>query len=256
LADKGGTPVTRSPRGGDAEPAESPLVSSVELVYRRTQRAILQGEYPPGSPLRLQQLARTNAVSLIPVREALRMLEAEGFVETIRNRGARVSPISPADVLDVYRCRMVLEAEALRQAFPHFTPEKIARQGKLHDRAQAYLTKQSPSYYQAHRALHFAWYEESRSKWLMRMIAILWGHTERYRKIVTPRVAREDGREGHGPVIDALARHDAEGAVQALQRHLQHTVNVVQAIYDEEQARLEAVPKPRVARPDSRRRAG
>jgi DNA-binding GntR family transcriptional regulator len=254
--------VKQSRDSGAADLSESPIVSSVELVYRRTQRAILQGDYPPGSPLRLQQLARSNAVSLIPVREALRMLEAEGFVESIRNRGARVSPLSPADVLDVYRCRMVLEAEALRQAFPRFTPEKIARLSKLHDRVIAYLPKQNPAYYEAHKALHFAWYEESQSKWLMRMIAILWGHTERYRKLATPRVVHEDGRSGHGPVIEALAKHDAEGAVKALQRHLQHTVDLVQQIYDEEQA-AEARAKPVIAhskaalaRPDARRRAG
>ena len=224
----------------DGEPQESPLVSSVELVYHRTRGGILQGQYPPGSPLRLQELARRNAVSLIPVREALRMLEAEGFVESIRNRGARVSPVSRADLLDVYRIRLVLEAEALRQAFPHFTPEKIVKLNKLHDRALGYLKKQSPAYFEAHRALHFALYQESRSRWLMRMIEILWGHTERYRKLATPRVAREDGTAGHGPVIEGLERRDLDAAVDALQRHLRHTVEIVEAIYEEQQAEAEA----------------
>jgi DNA-binding GntR family transcriptional regulator len=239
------------------EPPESPLVSSVELVYQRTRGAILHGQYPPGSPLRLQELARRNAVSLIPVREALRMLEAEGFVESIRNRGARVSPVSRADLLDVYRIRMVLEAEALRQAFPHFTPEKLARLNKLHDRTLNYLRKESPAYYEAHRALHFALYQESRSKWLMRMIEILWGHTERYRKLATPRVVREESTAGHGPVIEGLERHDLDAAVAALQRHLQHTVDVVQAIYEEQQAAAEAAKvKSQTVRTDPRRRAG
>lgn len=241
----------------DGEPQESPLVSSVELVYQRTRGGILQGQYPPGSPLRLQELARRNAVSLIPVREALRMLEAEGFVESIRNRGARVSPVSRADLLDVYRIRMVLEAEALRQAFPNFTPAKIARLNKLHDRVLSYLPKQSPAYYEAHRALHFALYEESRSKWLMRMIGILWGHTERYRKLATPRVAREESTAGHGPVIEGLERHDLDAAVRALQQHLQHTVDIVQAIYEEEQAQADAARiKTQSVRPDRRPRAG
>jgi DNA-binding GntR family transcriptional regulator len=241
----------------DGEPPESPLVSSVELVYKRTRGGILHGQYPPGSPLRLQELARRNAVSLIPVREALRMLEAEGFVESIRNRGARVSPMSRADLLDVYRIRMVLEAEALRQAFPHFTAEKIAQLNKLHDRALGYLKKESPAYFEAHRALHYALYEESRSKWLMRMIEILWGHTERYRKLATPRVAREESTAGHGPVIESLERRDLDAAVGALQRHLQHTVEIVEAIYAEQLAKAEAGKvKPQSGRPEPRRRAG
>src|SRR6478736_2795241 len=105
---------------------ESDLTSSVELVYRRTRHDIVSGELAPGVPLRLQELAARNGVSMIPVREALRLLEAEGFVDIHRNKGARVAPFSKEDMLDVYRTRLVLESEALRQAVPNVTPQLIA----------------------------------------------------------------------------------------------------------------------------------
>ena len=97
---------------------ESDLTSSVELVYRRTRHDIVSGELAPGVPLRLQELAARNGVSMIPVREALRLLEAEGFVDILQNKGARVAPVSKEDMIDVYRTRLVLETEALRQAVP------------------------------------------------------------------------------------------------------------------------------------------
>src|SRR5918994_6286654 len=118
-SEPGDTTVVRANTTGPSVGGD--LTSSVELVYQRTRRAILTGDYPPGSPLRLQELAARSGVSMIPVREALRLLEAEGFVESIPNRGARVAPLSLEDMLDVYRTRIVLEVEALRQAMPNIT---------------------------------------------------------------------------------------------------------------------------------------
>src|SRR4051794_15358550 len=103
------------------------LTSSVELVYQRTRHNILTGDYPPGSALRLQELADRFGVSIIPVREALRLLASEGFVDLIPNRGARVALLSMEDMLDVYRTRIALEVEALRQAAPRITAPMLVK---------------------------------------------------------------------------------------------------------------------------------
>jgi hypothetical protein len=107
--------------------------SYVDLVYRRTRDAIIRGDYPPGTPLRLQDLATQNEVSLIPVREALRLLEAERLVETIQNKGARVSPLSLDDIVDAYQTRIVLEVDALARAYPKLTAEELAAARRLKD---------------------------------------------------------------------------------------------------------------------------
>lgn len=209
------------------------LTSSVELVYQRTRRAILTGDYPPGSALRLQELANRNGVSMIPVREALRLLEAEGFVETIPNRGARVASLSLEDMLDVYRTRIVLEVEALRQAIPRITPQVLGKARRLNAKIVRQMAQRGYAQYEDHRAFHFLLYEPSGSKWLMRLISIVWDHTERYRRQGAPRVTPQAAEEEHERILARLEAGDAEGARAALRDHLEHSVAVLRGLFEE-----------------------
>ena len=219
------------PTGGRANtadlPAGSDLISSVELVYQRTRHAILTGDYAPGSPLRLQELAAQNGVSMIPVREALRLLEAEGFIDTIPNKGARVAPLSVADLRDVYRIRTVVEIEALRQAFPRIKPADIAKARRLNARLVRQFAKNGYATYADHRAFHFVFYEPSQSRWLMRLIGIVWDHTERYRRAGAPLVAGDLAGEEHERIVAAVEANDLEGASCALVDHLDRACEVI-----------------------------
>jgi DNA-binding GntR family transcriptional regulator len=201
----------------------SDLTSSVELVYQRTRQAIIRGDYPPSSPLRLQELAAQNGVSMIPVREALRLLEAEGFVENIPNRGARVAQLSLDDALEVYRTRLVLEVEALRQAMPRITPTVIAEAREINNRLVQGFSELGYASYVDHRAFHFAFYEPSRNRWLIRLIGIVWDHSERYRRIAAPTVTADATREEHEAILERVASGDVNGAVAALTFHLENS---------------------------------
>jgi DNA-binding GntR family transcriptional regulator len=213
------------PAGNDQEPVHKTFVAQ---VYERTRASILSGEYPPGAPLRLQDLATVNKVSLIPVREALRLLEADRMVETIPNKGARVSQLSVADVLDCYQTRIALEVEALRRAFGHLTPDDVAAARKLCEDMAGLFRAGDPSAYDVHRELHFLLYQASGSKWTMHCIRILWDHTERYRRIATPMHPNvEEVAAEHTRVIDAIEAGDRRGALRALRGHLQHTVKLL-----------------------------
>ena len=79
------------------------------------------GDYPPGFSLRMSELARLNGVSTIPVREAMRRLEAERLVESVANKGVRVARLSSTDLADAYQLRTILEAEAVRLAAGRLT---------------------------------------------------------------------------------------------------------------------------------------
>jgi DNA-binding GntR family transcriptional regulator len=220
------------------------LTSSVELVYQRTRRAILTGDYPPGSPLRLQDLAARNGVSMIPVREALRLLEAEGFVDSIPNRGARVAPLSMEDMLDVYRTRIVLEVEALRQAVPRTTPAVLLKARRVNDRIIRQFVQRGHAEYDDHRAFHFALYEPSGSKWLLRLIGIVWDHTERYRRIGASRVTAESARAEHESILDRIEAKDVDGALAALTEHLGHSVELLRKLFAEEPTLFTGAAKP------------
>ena len=214
--------------------ANADLTSSVELVYQRTRHAILTGDYPPGSPLRLQDLAGRSGVSMIPVREALRLLEAEGFVESIPNRGARVAPLSMEDMLDVYRTRIVLEVEALRQAMPQITPTVLAKARRLNNKIVRQFVQRGHAEYEDHRAFHFALYEPSGSKWLLRLIGIIWDHTERYRRVGAVLVKAESARAEHEHILDRIEAKDLDGALDALTTHLERSVEGFRQLFAED----------------------
>jgi DNA-binding GntR family transcriptional regulator len=218
--------------------AASDLTSSVQLVYERTRRAIIDGTHAPGSPLRIHQLAAENGVSLIPVREAIRMLAADALVEVVPNRGARVAPLSLDDMLDMYRTRIVLEGEALRQAAPRFTPAMLAEARGLIQTFVSALAQRDERAYEHHRTLHFLLYEPSQSRWLLRLITILWDHTERYRRFSMPRVTSDSVTEEHGAILDCLESGDVDGAVVAPQSHLEHSIRFHQRLHAEPVAAL------------------
>ena len=92
---------------------------------------ILSGELAPGARLRQDELARTFNVSHIPVREALRNLDAEGLVNIQPHRGAVVMPLSALEIEEIVRLRQILEVELLARAIPRFTTQDITRAQKL-----------------------------------------------------------------------------------------------------------------------------
>lgn len=217
------------------------LVSSVDLVYLRTRQSILSGEFEPGFPLRVQDLANRNGVSMIPVREALRKLESEGFVESIPNRGARVAPLSLEDMLDVYGVRIVLEVEALRQAIPHLTSAAFERARELNILMHESTDLGGAATQTLHHELHFLLYEPSGSRWLLKMIQSVWDHTERYRRAMAPHVDMNDSRMQHQRIIDALSSNDAPGALRGLELHLERSRDILAGLYASslEQPRVE-----------------
>lgn len=211
----------------------SDLTSSVELVYRRTRHDIVSGELAPGVPLRLQELAARNGVSMIPVREALRLLEAEGFVDILQNKGARVAPFSREDMLDVYRTRLVLETEALRQAVPNITPQVITTARKINEKLGRQKATQGVVLYDDHRRFHLMLYEPSGSRWLMRLISSVWDHTDRYRRQVETRVTHREVVSEHERILAAMEQGDANGSADALREHLERSMAIMSIDFDE-----------------------
>ncbi len=98
---------------GRPEPARR---STVDALSEALRDRILEGELPPGSPLREEALAGEYDVARHSLRSALRALQGEGLVEIQLGRGARVTSLSPDDVLGLSELRIALELEAARMA--------------------------------------------------------------------------------------------------------------------------------------------
>jgi DNA-binding GntR family transcriptional regulator len=216
---------------GESRPADPEVVTLVDRVYRQLREAVVNGEYPPGMPLRPDRLSRIYDVSLIPIREALRKLEVERLVEATPNKGVRVAAISARDLVDVYATRDVLEVEAIRRAWPRLDPAFVDELRELREAmVRANRASQQATAYELHRRLHFAMYERSDSPWLLHLIDILWNHTERYRRMVA-RVATflDEDYDLHGQVLDAFAQGNLDRAAHALRLDLGRTRDLILA---------------------------
>lgn len=105
-----------------------------ERVYRAIRERILSGSYGPGYRVVIDSLAEEFAVSALPVREAIRRLEAEGLVIYRPNAGAQVAPVDPALFEQEMTLLAVLEGYATALAAPDLTPEDIGELTAINDR--------------------------------------------------------------------------------------------------------------------------
>jgi len=109
--------------------------------YSLIKQAISDARYVPGEFLREARIAEDLGVSRTPVREAIRRLEAEGWLEVLPNRGARVRRWSTRDVEEIFEARMLIEPYLVGQAALKVTPEQIAELDALAERTRVIASR-------------------------------------------------------------------------------------------------------------------
>jgi DNA-binding GntR family transcriptional regulator len=169
---------------------------------------------------------------MIPVREALRRLEAEGFVRIVPNKGARVAELSSDELHDVYRARMLIEEDTLRLAFPNIDAATLARARQLNDEGLQFIYADDPAVHEVHRELHVSLYRPANSPWLLRLIELLWDHCFRYRLLVMGRVAPEIHHREHDQLITYIEQGNLESAIDLLKEHIMGTAIALSNAFD------------------------
>jgi DNA-binding GntR family transcriptional regulator len=197
-------------------------------AYAEVRAAIVESRYPPGHRLVEQRIAAELGLSRTPVREALRMLQAEGLVVSERNRGAMVRPLSPTEVVDLYGLRIRLESYAVEVATDRATEQEL---GELADAADAFGAVARAAggdalegvrrLHDANRRLHDGILAAARHHRLAAMLA---------RTVDTPLVFqafRSFGRSEidrsdtfHHLIVDAMCRRDAARASALMAEHI------------------------------------
>ncbi|MGQ9651817.1 MAG: GntR family transcriptional regulator [Phycisphaerae bacterium] len=197
--------------------------SFVEQAYRAIKQRIIGGDFGPGTQLNIDALARALGVSNTPVREALRRLENERWVETIPFRGAFVRPLDRAELAELYELREMLELAALRKVMPHPPAEGLQQLEKALAEIRAAVQKSDPlAYLAADTRFHQAIVDMPRNKRLSEMYATLVEQGKCFMLGRGPEsMARyRKGRDQHGAILEAIRQGDAKGAVQLLEKHL------------------------------------
>ena len=134
-----------SATGGQAPgPEELARLSKSERAYRVIKSRISDGSYGPGYRLVLGVLAKDLAVSTVPVREAIRLLEAEGFVQFERNVGAQVAAINPVEYRYTMQTLAIVEGAATGLAASRLTPGALDRAADINGALRASLRAFDP----------------------------------------------------------------------------------------------------------------
>jgi DNA-binding GntR family transcriptional regulator len=194
-----------------------------EAALERLREAIIMGELTPGTPLRLEDLARQLGMSISPIREAVRQLEALGLAEHVPHHGAKVMRLDVEELRELFSIRLALEGMAVRRAAALFeaADEESARAHlRVYDEARHRGDIRAAV--RAHGSFHFALYEAARSAWLLRLIRPAWDSCERYRPVLFAEGSVQDRHEELDvQLLDACVAHDEDLAARALHDHLQ-----------------------------------
>jgi len=199
--------------------------SAVDLVLHEIRRSILTGDLPPGQPFTVPALTERLGVSHVPVREALRQLEAQGLVVLNRSRSATVAPLDPDDVRSIYRLRLRLEPELAAESASQRSQSEITEFESV-IRAAYDTTLGEDSHWDMHRKFHAALISPAAQAWDMRLLGPLWDAAERYTRLVFDPVeasaaTRADREHAHDKLVAAARSKGPEQVRDELRRHLE-----------------------------------
>lgn len=190
---------------------------------------IIAGELTPGERVSEPALCERFGVSRTPLREALKVLAAEGLVQLLPRRGARVAQITPEEVEELFPIMGVLEGLAAERAAERATAADLARLGALHAEMRArYEAGDQGGYAKLNRAIHetifaIAGSGELTDQYQQMMVRI---HASRF----VARSSPEDwctAVEDHERLMAALTARDAAAAFGIMRAHLAHKAEVV-----------------------------
>jgi DNA-binding GntR family transcriptional regulator len=200
-----------------------------EKAYAALHDAILSGQLAPGERLRIEQLAETLDMSPMPIREAIRRLDAAGLVELAPHKATRVAELSLDDLSEVYQARLALEPLAVRLAAESFTDEvAAAASASLERYVEAYKQNDPSAIWTAHTDFHYTLYRQAGSRWLLRLITPIWESSERYRR-ASIHVERNLGerQSEHEAILAACVERDPDRAAREMWAHLALTANLL-----------------------------
>jgi DNA-binding GntR family transcriptional regulator len=188
------------------------------------RQAILDGDIRPGEWIRQEEVAERLGSSRLPVREALRMLEAEGLTEHAANRGSRVPLLEMHEVDVLYQMRERLEPLALTESLPRLTDEQVAHLEQVQERIEA--DAGLAEFLALDREFHMTSYAGCPTERLVSTISGLWNATQHYRRafmLLTGPQRRWVVNAEHRLLLDAIRRRDAVDGERYLSGHIRRT---------------------------------
>jgi DNA-binding GntR family transcriptional regulator len=195
--------------------------TKAELALQVLRERILNGELPVGHRLRVQDLTAEFQMSSTPIREALRLLQADRLVAYRPHQGVVVAPLRSDSVEEIYRLRIVLEPLAVSLAVRKINEERLAEIEAAHQQIlEAASLSRATKLADLNRHWHWALYESADSPLCVDFIGQLWDAFA-WRTIWSVPGRAETAAQEHESVMEALRARDSTGAAEAMRRHIE-----------------------------------
>jgi DNA-binding GntR family transcriptional regulator len=202
------------------------VVTAQQAAISELRDRIATGRLHPGDQILQEAIAGELGLSVVPIREALKTLEAEGQVVYAPHRGYFVARLDANELVEAYRIRDLLESEAVATAVPLLGEEEFTRlEEAIEDIDRFSKVGDIVAVTAANRLFHFTFFETAALPRLVNFIRILWEATDPYRSLyfADPAHRRLVNKE-HRAIVAAAKAGDVEKTLEILRSHRQHAL--------------------------------
>jgi DNA-binding GntR family transcriptional regulator len=216
-----------------------PRQSLTSAVADKLREQIIRGDIPEGAQLRQDVIAAQYRVSRIPVREALRQLDAEGLITIVPNRGAVVPQLSPNDIEELFAIRALLEPEVLKHSIPHLTKSDFSEAETLLNKYMAELRREDhiSEWGRLNWKFHSLLYARAERPHFMSIIRNVNHNGERYTRLqlyLTHGITRAN--EEHHQILELCRKREVLAACKLLRQHIQYAGQSLKQVLQESRA--------------------
>jgi DNA-binding GntR family transcriptional regulator len=194
-------------------------LTKTEVALEALRERIRSGRLRPGERLRVDELTRELEMSPTPIREALRLLQADRLIDYRPHHGIVVAELSTETTAQVYGLRAVLEPLAVELAVPQLTDDKVQELERLHERHAGARVKRATAVSEANRAWHWAIYEASDWSILSDFVRQLW-EAFPWRTMWALPGRMPLSLEQHDAIMEAIRVRDAALAAERMRVHI------------------------------------
>lgn len=203
--------------------SENDLATS-HRIAAALKEEILSGVYPPGVRIRQEDIAEQFGASRSPVREALRMLEADGLIKLVAHTGAWIADLSLAECEEMYQIRERIEPLLIRLSAPHLSGDTLLQLEDLVKHMEK--NKDIETFLKLDRQFHLLTYSGAETSLLGEMVQRLWNTTQHYRRAYTKLLSDAGFKPAHHEhhlLLLALKKVDVDDAERVLYGHIRRT---------------------------------
>lgn len=201
-----------------------------DAVYEKLVDCITSGKLAPGTPITISQLSEQFGVSLMPVREALRKLEAGNLISLLKNRRIIIKKLTKADLNELLQIRLKLECMAARKAVKNVNPLMISELERILEEMGS--AKNTEEYFEKNKQFHFIIYKNAKMPILQEIIENLWRRVSPYIHVYvsTSPFYKSSNLRYHKGILEAIKMKSSNQLCKTLALDLNRAAKLVTSL--------------------------